>query len=76
MGWSQSDLARRLSCESMVVENWEKGSNEPARDVSQLLEVLFKQAEMAAYEITQSCELEKRLKDENLESLDRPERED
>jgi len=70
MGWSQSDLARRLSCESGAVEAWEKNSAEPSDNVSQLLEILFNQAELAAYDITQGCMSEKHLLEQNLESID------
>ena len=56
MGWSQSDLARRLKIETSVVQVIEK-SESPAMiqdGVLQGLELLLKQAELQAEEMSQA----------------------
>lgn len=45
MGWSQSDLARRLQCESKLVIDWEVGGRAPHAMHLQTLELLSFQAE-------------------------------
>lgn len=71
MGWSQSDLARRLHCESGTVANLEQGQAKPESSITQILEMLFNQAELSAYEMTQTCQAEAALKERALESIDR-----
>lgn len=70
MGWSQSDLARRLHCESVTVASLEKGNSQPESSVTQILEMLFNQAELSAYEMTQTCQAEAALNERALESID------
>lgn len=48
MGWSQSDLARRLHVDSSVVSQLEMELEHPAQEVSQNLDLLFRQAEASA----------------------------
>jgi len=45
MGWSQSDLARRLQCESALVIDWEVRGRAPHKMHLQTLELLSFQAE-------------------------------
>lgn len=70
MGWSQSDLARRLACESGAVAVWEQGKSAPESSATQILEMLFNQAELSAYEMTQTCQAEAALNQRALESID------
>ena len=70
MGWSQSDLARRLHCERGTVANLEKGQSKPESSITQILEMLFNQAELSAYEISQNCQAEAALRERALESID------
>lgn len=48
MGWSQSDLARRLHVEFQKVSGIEMGLEDATEDLSQVLELLDKQAEVSA----------------------------
>ncbi len=49
MGWSQSDLARRLEVESRKITELEIGLlEEPSTEVASRLDLLFKQAEATA----------------------------
>jgi transcriptional regulator with XRE-family HTH domain len=62
LGWSKSDLARRLHCETTEVEAWEQGS--PVTTAVQgLLEVISRQADACFDEVKYSpvaeCELDK-----------------
>jgi transcriptional regulator with XRE-family HTH domain len=70
MGWSQSDLARRLHCESGEVAHLELGDVKPGNSVTPILEMLFNQAELSAYEMTQNCQAEAALNQRALESID------
>lgn len=70
MGWSQSDLARRLDCEPLHIAHWERGHSTPNSPASQVLELLQHQAELASYEISQSCQVEATLLERDLESID------
>lgn len=51
LGWSQADLARRLSCASTDVEAWEKGEITPAAGVINAMFLLVKQADVCSHEV-------------------------
>ncbi len=69
LGWSQSDLARRLKTESFSVQSWEEGTTAPANQHVQSLELIFNQAELSALEITQTTQAECTLRQRELESI-------
>lgn len=52
LGWSQSDLARRLQIESQQVGQWEMGLEEIRDDQSQALDHIFNQAELHAEQMS------------------------
>jgi transcriptional regulator with XRE-family HTH domain len=54
MGWSQSDLARRLHIDSKKISEMEMGLQETPDEVNQALELILKQAELTAEEV--SCD--------------------
>lgn len=58
LGWSQSDLARRLGIPSMRVYNWEAGQETPEGVEAQKLDLIQKQADVASEEIVQAIEAE------------------
>lgn len=79
LGWSQSDLARRLSCDSSSVRGWEEEAKAPSESHVQTLQMIFQQAELVALEMTQSAQAEATLKEKHLEfvelaSFDLPEK--
>ena len=51
LGWTQSDLARRLNCQSTDVQKWETGLSTPNSEVSSRLELLVSHAESNAQEL-------------------------
>jgi len=51
LGWSQGDLARRLSCASTEVESWENGSHTPAMNFLNELFLIAKQADACSHEV-------------------------
>lgn len=51
MGWTSSDLARRLGVKVSEVEIWEQGSTPSSPDVLSRLEFLFRQAEICSDEV-------------------------
>ncbi len=69
LGWSQSDLARRLHIESLAVQSWEEGQAQPPRSIAQSLELLLHQADLSSLEISQSTQVELTMSERELESL-------
>lgn len=55
LGWSPSDLARRLHCESASISSWESGKVLPNDGQLQLLELLDRQADAYADEVSQTA---------------------
>ncbi len=51
LGWSQADLARRLSCASTEIELWENGSGSPAAKFLSELFLIEKQADACSHEV-------------------------
>lgn len=51
MGWSRSDLARRLHCSSDEVESWEEGIVQVEAALKGELEILLHQAEACCDEV-------------------------
>lgn len=54
MGWSQSDLARRLHIDCQLIGQWEMGLEEIQDELTQVLDLLHRQADFSADEL--SCE--------------------
>lgn len=54
LGWSQSDLARRLNCASTEVDSWEKGVRAPGSAALNELFLVLKQADACSEEIHNS----------------------
>lgn len=57
LGWTQADLARKLNCDSELVQSWESPQNKVLQAIevhSDVLFILEKQAEIAAEQIFQS----------------------
>jgi ribosome-binding protein aMBF1 (putative translation factor) len=52
LGWSSADLARRLSCESVIVTSWEQGVVAPNENQEEELNLLLKQADSSADEVS------------------------
>lgn len=69
LGWSHADLARRLGVQVESIHQWEKGEAVP-QEVTNDLEVIFNQAEVAAVEISQLTQVESTLVKRELESID------
>lgn len=51
LGWTQSDLSRRLGCTVKDVESWETGQITPDIFVSSEIERLLSQADACAFEL-------------------------
>jgi ribosome-binding protein aMBF1 (putative translation factor) len=67
MGWSQSDLARRLQTDCEIVKAWELGQQTPDFKTSQSLGLLFQQAEVTALDILNSVQAEVHMDQFSLE---------
>lgn len=70
MGWSQSDLARRLQIESANIIQWELGTSAPDSRICQELSHLFQQAEIASLDMVSQLEAEVFMDQQHLESVD------
>lgn len=51
MGWSKSDLARRLHCSSEEVDSWEEGLSSIEAGIKNELEIILRQAEACCDEV-------------------------
>jgi transcriptional regulator with XRE-family HTH domain len=51
LGWTQSDLARRLECETKLIESLELGSEQAAVEIVHKLELIAHQADLCGDEI-------------------------
>lgn len=51
LGWTQSDLARRLECEAKMVESLEAGSIDVAVEIVHKLEMISHQADLCGEEV-------------------------
>jgi len=51
LGWTQSDLARRLSCEPQMIEDLEAGSLAVESEIVHKLEMIAHQADLCGDEI-------------------------
>jgi|GEM_PF-5547018 len=70
MGWSQSDLARRLHIESKNIFNWESGNSTPDPKICEELSLLFRQAEVTALDMLSQVQAEVILDQQALEIVD------
>lgn len=52
MGWSQSDLARRLQIESKKISEFEMDLEETPKDIWSALDLLLKQADVSAHSVS------------------------
>lgn len=66
LGWSQSDLARRLHCEPHFIEDIETGSCELTTEYSQILELISHQAEECCDQVQNIARAEKILDQDSL----------
>ena len=51
LGWTQSDLARRLECDAKLIESLEVGSQQAAVEIVHKLELIAHQADLCGEEI-------------------------
>ena len=70
MGWSQTDLARRLELSCSDVQSWEAGFSEPSSKYTQLLKLLFDQAELSAFDVLTGPQIEIMLEQKSVEMIE------
>lgn len=66
LGWSQSDLARRLQCPSHFIEEIESGQTLPNDNYCQILELISHQAEECCDQVQNTARAEKILDQDTL----------
>lgn len=69
LGWSRSDLARRLSCESSLIERWEEETSAPDFQMTRLLELFENHAEINSLTTRQEPLADRVLGAKNLEQV-------
>lgn len=69
MGWTPSDLARRLGVQAAQVEGWEHGDELKDSQILNQLEFLCRQAEMCCDEIRRSPLAESQLDKSSLDQI-------
>lgn len=70
MGWTSSDLARRLNVKTTDIEVWEKGQPCDDREVLTRIEFLLRQADMCSEEVRHFAIAENFLEDTDLIQCD------
>nr|BFD58567.1 hypothetical protein CKG001_06740 [Bdellovibrio sp. CKG001]BFD61995.1 hypothetical protein BdHM001_06760 [Bdellovibrio sp. HM001]BFD65834.1 hypothetical protein HAGR004_08560 [Bdellovibrio sp. HAGR004] len=70
LGWSRSDLARRLNCSSLDVEALEAGHRSIEGALKGQLEILLRQAEACCDEVMYTPAAEAELDKKALEQID------
>lgn len=69
MGWTSSDLARRLGVTSGEVELWETGALPTDSEILNRIEFLFRQAEVCSEEVKNGPQSEHALEEKHLDQI-------
>lgn len=70
LGFSTSDMARHLHCECTSIRDWELGNIYPEAEIVQILDLLSKQAEALADEMSSMPLAENILDSDELGQID------
>lgn len=71
LGWSRSDLARRLNITTDQLTHLEFGQRDQfTHDVANELDLILKQAEAISDEVKSSCEIENTLEESLLSQIE------
>lgn len=70
LGWSRSDLARRLHCSVGDIEAWEEGRRTVESAICGDLEIILRQAEACSDEVKYTPAAENELDKNALEQID------
>jgi ribosome-binding protein aMBF1 (putative translation factor) len=66
MGWSQADLAQKLALDCKTVQSWEEGFSCPLDFQLSGLEMISRQADQSAQDLSQSTVAEMQMEQQNL----------
>lgn len=69
LGWSQSDLARRLKCEPQLIESIENGKEDCSIQIQNELHIILRHAEVCSEELQIQCQLENTLEKEKKDQI-------
>lgn len=70
LGWSRSDLARRLGCSSEMIESWEEGRSMVNAALNGELEIISRLAEACCDEVMYTPVAEAKLESTALAQID------
>lgn len=69
LGWSAAEMARRLGCDTDLLNSWECGSSRPDNDALNQMHALHQHAEAASDKTAQTPQLEKETESRHLSQL-------
>jgi transcriptional regulator with XRE-family HTH domain len=69
MGWTSTDLARRLGVNHEEIEIWESGQSSPSSDQLSRIEFLFRQARICSNEVKTAPIAENEMEQTHLDQL-------
>lgn len=70
LGWSKSDLARRLHCSSEDIDSWEEGLSKIEAAIKNELELILRQAEACCDEVKYTPAAENECDKNALEQIE------
>ena len=70
MGWSHTDMARRLNCEALLVAEWEKGAEAPTKANLGELEMISRNADRCSMEVGSLTQVEEACSKRALDQVD------
>lgn len=70
LGWSKSDMARRLKCTLTEVDSWEDGTQQIEMQTQGELEIMFRQCEACSEEVKYTPASEVELDKNALEQIE------
>jgi transcriptional regulator with XRE-family HTH domain len=69
LGWSLAEMARRMGCNTELVQNWEAGALTPDADALNQLRYLQNYAESYSEKIAQKPQVEKEMEERRMAQL-------
>jgi ribosome-binding protein aMBF1 (putative translation factor) len=69
LGWSQAEMARRMGCKVVLIENWEADSACPSSEDMNQLRFLLDHVETASEQVLEKPLLEKEMQTRGIAQL-------
>ena len=69
LGWSLAEMARRMGCNTDLIQHWEVGAQRPDADALNQLRYLQNYAESYSEKIAQKPQVEKEMEERHMAQL-------